>query len=292
MDRVERAPRATVGWLLEPFVLLDGPRPLAEIDPYQVELVRSTSLPRAWWSHSGPSKIHKKKSADRWAMLLDGIDDESESSEEEKPPSVVEDEDLASPPSSGESDRDSSTSGSSSTDGDSGGDDGEAVDAPPPPPPFEEPAVEDDAMADAEVGAPAAELAAAADVAPPARAKAGARGVSLEMAVPGGLLRFYDRSQIVVAHCERHGLGKCRLTRTLRGSDRANRAAQGRPLGLLFSWLQCEDHGDPRDRDALPTLAERQAGRAAFADLDESDRFLALERPQRDGEEDEPEDLP
>ena len=104
-------------------------------------------------------------------------------------------------------------------------------------------------------------------------------------------------NNFIVAHCFRHGTKVCRLTRTLRGSTNANRKAQGRPLGLCVAWLAAADHPD-WDTPALhkkmdhPDLDARMQARAKLAGYENSDAWFALERCQREDEEEEPEVAP
>ena len=73
-----------------------------------------------------------------------------------------------------------------------------------------------------------------------------------EIHYAGGLIRYYKKYSRFEATCQRESHKPCRLTREAHGSDVFG--AQGRPLGLLASWLEfsdCEDiisheeHNDP-----------------------------------------------
>lgn len=90
-----------------------------------------------------------------------------------------------------------------------------------------------------------------------------------------------------------HG-GRCRLTRTLEGSDRRGREGQGRPLGLAVAWCRAAENFDNKaDHMAYkPSRSEREAGRRFLATL-EGGALMDIERALRPGEDPaEPEIVP
>ena len=108
------------------------------------------------------------------------------------------------------------------------------------------------------------------------------------------------------AHCGHHQQmgAKCHCDR-LRGGYSAGgaggeggggkRAGQGRPLGLLMLWLtKASDFADHSGRECKRLLGsaafhpERAAARQALKQLPNTAQFFAAERPQREGEEEEP----
>lgn len=127
------------------------------------------------------------------------------------------------------------------------------------------------------------------------------RGVAeLEVGVDGGYIRYYGGPKpFMVAHCIVHGERECRLTRTTAASETRGRSGQGRPLGLLLSWLQCGCRGDMVDAKThkgmrpWPTFDDRLRARQGFADVPESALWFAAEREQREDEPaEEPEKAP
>jgi hypothetical protein len=121
-------------------------------------------------------------------------------------------------------------------------------------------------------------------------------------------VRFPDDSTIsvyadgrfeAVCHHEDHvPRRRCRLTRTREGSDDPAAAAQGRPLGLIAAWLLSnQDFSDKSEHSSifavfLQSLAARQAARVRLKALPGGVELLGYERRQRDGEPEEPIDLP
>ena len=122
--------------------------------------------------------------------------------------------------------------------------------------------------------------------------KRGARGrAELEVICPNGAIKYYISTGDFVSTCLRPGHGsKCRLTRTSRPN--ARRVAQGRPLGLLFAWLQLPATDQQSHLHLRPSLEERVAGRAALTALPSGDSLQDLERDLRMGEGAEPADCP
>ena len=119
---------------------------------------------------------------------------------------------------------------------------------------------------------------------------------ALDMAVPGGYLKHHQKSGIIVAHCLRHGERACRLTRSVRESRVRGREGQGRPLGYAMAWLAAAEHLDDDTADAhkgyVPSYDERVLARVEFAAVPGCEDWLAVERPQREEEGEEPEVVP
>ena len=95
----------------------------------------------------------------------------------------------------------------------------------------------------------------------------------------------------------------CRLTRTGKGAAprlAASRKGQGRPVGLLVSWLAqahkphittAEDHKNPFLVVGIPR-AERSSARSHTKTLEGGPQLLANEYAQIEGEDSEPEAVP
>ena len=100
----------------------------------------------------------------------------------------------------------------------------------------------------------------------------------------GDRLEFY-----AICPCKRQH-GKCVMTRTLRPGSRP---FQGRPLGFLSAWLlHCNRFAEKDSHMKFkPTLVQRVEGRSLVKSLTRGLRFLALERPLRDGEREEPDNF-
>ena len=111
--------------------------------------------------------------------------------------------------------------------------------------------------------------------------------------IPGyGVIRYYAKDQHMTAFCETHKAIDCRRSRTCKGHARPNgqRSGQGRPIGVLTSWLMDpEFHEDPELKKEVHSLPKRQAARAHFLTLPNSATFSdSFERPKRPHEPDEP----
>eukprot|EP00971_Amphidinium_carterae_P351871 6492314-Amphidinium_carterae.1 len=135
------------------------------------------------------------------------------------------------------------------------------------------------------VAAPAAHVEAL--VGPPIPVPAVARGKALaDIAVSGGRIAFYCKG-FFQATCETHY--RCVLTRT---SMAGRRAGQGRPLGLLTSWLAMGptvvDKASHWDAAAWPNHATRHEHRTLLAQLEGGIEMLSFERDQREDEPEEP----
>ena len=132
----------------------------------------------------------------------------------------------------------------------------------------------------------------------PAAGRPAGRAVAatLDIDVPHGYLKYYAKTDIVVAHCLFHGDRMCRMTRSLKASRVKARAGQGRPLGLMLAWLGGVGHAEDDSMEAhkkyMPAFDERAAARTDFEMVDGHEEWLALERPARAGEANEPEAVP
>ena len=113
---------------------------------------------------------------------------------------------------------------------------------------------------------------------------------------PLGRLRFYPHTKVLVAVCPSHG-PDCRMQRSVQAHPRARDRSsilggQGRPLGLLMSWLQAQtEHPTQQEHIHLFSAARgaRLEGRATLLLQPGGAGFAAAtERPMEEGEEDEP----
>ena len=121
-----------------------------------------------------------------------------------------------------------------------------------------------------------------------------------ELELPGwGRLRYYPHEKQLIAVCERHRKADCRMQRTVVENPRAQSsrpgtvtAGQGRPLGLLMNWLRCQHDFDSQQthiHEYKHDLPGRQEARAWFLSaFAEAPEWADLERPKREGEDDEP----
>ena len=116
----------------------------------------------------------------------------------------------------------------------------------------------------------------------------------------GKLSLYYNRhgKPFVECTCEHPNHGRCRITRSLSAVDVVSSekaAAQGRPLGLMYWWLEnascCSSKTSHYSMSELPSQEQRLASRRRFAALGEGARLLlSKERPLHNFEtEDEPE---
>jgi hypothetical protein len=113
----------------------------------------------------------------------------------------------------------------------------------------------------------------------------------------GGVLRYYAKKDQFVAHCpkkEEHGAACCLTRSTVAGARRG----QGRPLGLLLSWMKSAELFDGHDAhvrmkgDAgqlVRTFDERLGCRMEAMGLEQMVGFFAAEREKEAGEGEEPE---
>ena len=105
-----------------------------------------------------------------------------------------------------------------------------------------------------------------------------------------GELRYHAKSKNIVAFCAEHRDIDCRRSRTC--IPNLARAGQGRPIGLLTAWLRDPESHIPELKRHVHPLAARRAARQFFQDLPGAAAFSQNERCKRDGEDDEPENIP
>lgn len=110
--------------------------------------------------------------------------------------------------------------------------------------------------------------------------------------VPYGTLRLYMASNTIVATCDRHG-PRCRCNRKYTPAVKAGNPGQGRPIGLLCSWLQLShaplvDTKRKHTECALPAFPQRVEARASVQDVIGMAPFFLAERKPRIDEGDEP----
>ena len=115
----------------------------------------------------------------------------------------------------------------------------------------------------------------------------------LVVPLPGGKITFYPKKQIFVATCNNVAHGSCVLTRS---SLAGRRRSQGRPLGLLSSWLFLGEtlatKADHWDRGNWPNQDLRSYHRELLADRPGGPELLAEERAVEPGEGAEPDFIP
>ena len=79
-------------------------------------------------------------------------------------------------------------------------------------------------------------------------------------------------------------------------AEPGRKRAQGRPLGVLASWLAMGPHvetkADHWNKDLWPSRQQRVEAREALAETPGGDVLLEQERPQEAGEEAEPDERP
>lgn len=119
----------------------------------------------------------------------------------------------------------------------------------------------------------------------------------------GGSVTYYAASAHSKARfqatCGNPSHGKCRLTRSAEAHAKEGvRQAHGRPLGMLAAWLALaniagfESKADHEVAVAFLDFDTRMAARMDLARQPNGPELLATERPCREGESDEPEELP
>ena len=117
--------------------------------------------------------------------------------------------------------------------------------------------------------------------------------------VPGGTIRFYSKNNIFTATCSNHA--NCVRTRQSTAAKVSiktpNGKAKGRPLGHLVAWLAMEkqaavdskaNHWNQAAVAEYCAYAVRLDKRLSLDSMDGGPEMLQHERPQRDGEGDEP----
>ena len=110
-----------------------------------------------------------------------------------------------------------------------------------------------------------------------------------------GSIHFNYTGSFLRAHCSVHG-EKCVRQRTTRASEAMFRTGQGRPIGLLVSWLlrapEAETRTAHRDMRVSP-LADRVHARNAFYAMAGGQQFASqFERALADQEPEEPNRIP
>eukprot|EP00959_Pyramimonas_sp_CCMP1952_P195621 4090263-Pyramimonas_sp.AAC.1 len=119
--------------------------------------------------------------------------------------------------------------------------------------------------------------------------------------LPGGGAISWYRYQGFVATCpRRHAHGRCRITRTHKAAAMGSSdylrtsGAQGRPLGMMYCWLENHAQFDDKLSHHLykPLCGDRRAARRLLIEMAQGGnltvgRLLGKERPLADGEPDE-----
>ena len=129
---------------------------------------------------------------------------------------------------------------------------------------------------------------------PGARARRGTADALLD--VPGGCVAFHNSTNRFEARCGNNEHGHCRFSRTCLASKKDVSSGplygQGRPLGLLCSWLALSlNHGSKEEHHAAAkdiNKAQRLSARTLLKQVPQCKSLLERERPLRDGEESEP----
>eukprot|EP00438_Fugacium_kawagutii_P030563 Skav222978 [mRNA] locus=scaffold2762:26211:28049:+ [translate_table: standard] len=112
--------------------------------------------------------------------------------------------------------------------------------------------------------------------------------------VPNGSIRYNFRASNLVAHCSVHD-DNCRRTRTVNPAANSRRSGQGRPVGLLMSWLdQAHKFKSAKEHSSgcKPSHEERVAARRRFNRMKGGLEFSKkYERKQFEGEDEEPDKM-
>ena len=109
-------------------------------------------------------------------------------------------------------------------------------------------------------------------------------GADHALDVPGGTLRLYKHANVIRAFCKCSTHKKCVVERTCTPNDA--RPSQGRPLGLLVSWLALQHHPAVICKKShvwhrpLPDLKTRQEARRSVRHLVGIRPFLNAERKE------------
>ena len=156
--------------------------------------------------------------------------------------------------------------------------------------------------ADVEISEPSAEMApaaaenlAAAASAPRVHGSGSKVAAQTYVIVPGGRITYYENKKSFEAKCQNPEHGEtCKLTRTAVGSDRSNRTAQGRPLGLLCAWLADNKQSSKSSHwiNRYFTQSVRKQHRDVLSTRPGAADILSKERARRAGEDSEPDDDP
>lgn len=128
--------------------------------------------------------------------------------------------------------------------------------------------------------------------------RAGRRGVGDAMVVfPHGKISFYGSKQVMEATCRVPEHGTCVLTRTVRaraGTEDDPAPKAGRPLGFLGAWLLKASHVSTKQEHFATAdchLRDRVTARDYIKGCPNGHELLALERPQKPTEPEEPDSL-
>jgi hypothetical protein len=130
------------------------------------------------------------------------------------------------------------------------------------------------------------------------RAKGPRERADVVVHFPNGKISFYQKSLSFETCCFCPGHDDCRLTRSAKPSKWKTRLGQGRPLGLLVAWLMNTNSlGDKAEHcNAFVVMGLSQEIRLAARDtlrgMPNGQALLDCERPLKDGEGPEPEDVP
>ena len=111
------------------------------------------------------------------------------------------------------------------------------------------------------------------------------------MDIPGfGLLRYNSTARFLRAHCQCAGHGKvCYRRRSVDAN--AQRPGQGRPIGLLISWMKSSSRFDSQKEHVKASVSSREdriAARLWFRNLPHASEFEKFERALRPLEASEP----
>eukprot|EP00971_Amphidinium_carterae_P252477 5012224-Amphidinium_carterae.7 len=109
---------------------------------------------------------------------------------------------------------------------------------------------------------------------------------SLEGTTTGAVIRYKPQSEDLYCNCAVHR--SCTRTRTAKAGKKQR---QGRPLGELAAWSLAASSLATKEEHQkhMPEHASRQAARLALQQNEDYAEWTCLERPQRAGEESEPE---
>ncbi len=109
-------------------------------------------------------------------------------------------------------------------------------------------------------------------------------------------LRLDRTKNTVSAHCIGNGHGSCRMERVMHHAYRTGTGASGRPLGTLVAWLRrgsdCRNRPTHKATQPALTLEERREARTWAMGVPSLQELFDMERPQRENEGSEPEEIP
>ena len=109
-----------------------------------------------------------------------------------------------------------------------------------------------------------------------------------------GFLRYNSTSNFLRAHCHHPSHGKvCFRRRSVEANP--HRSGQGRPIGLLISWLKSGGNYDSQKKHVAASVASyphRAAARNWFHSLTNASEFESKERKCEPGESQEPNTIP